>query len=183
MILASHSPRRKELLALLDLPFETDAPEVDERCSLPPQEAVAEIARRKAGRGAELHPGRIVIGSDTLVAVDGVALGKPKDEADAARMLLSLSGRTHQVYTGVCVIGPDGSCHEGVSRSDVTFLPMTDEDIRAYIATGEPMDKAGAYALQGRAARWISRVDGCPSGVIGLPIALTAQLLDQAMTN
>ena len=84
MILASHSPRRKELLALLDLPFETDAPEVDERCSLPPQEAVAEIARRKAGRGAELHPGRIVIGSDTLVAVDGVALGKPKDEADAA---------------------------------------------------------------------------------------------------
>ena len=83
----------------------------------------------------------------------------------------------------MCVIGTDGGGHEGVSRSDVTFLPMTDENIRAYIATGEPMDKAGAYALQGRAARWISRVDGCPSGVIGLPVALTAQLLDQAMTN
>ena len=182
LILASRSPRRRELLALLDLPFETDAPEVDEHCSLPPDAAVAEIARRKARRGAELHPGRIVIGSDTLVAVDGRALGKPEDPEDAARMLRSLSGRTHQVYTGVCVIGP-GGCREGVSRSDVTFLPMTEEDIRAYIATGEPMDKAGAYALQGRASRWIDRVDGSPSGVIGLPVALTARLLNEVITG
>lgn len=177
LILASGSPRRRELLTLAGYTFTIDAPEVDETTDLGAKAAVEALCRRKALAGAALHPGRIVLAADTLVAMDDMPLGKPVDEADAFRMLRALSGRWHQVYTGVCAVAADGSVYSGVDASDVRFGEMTDEEIRAYIATGEPMDKAGAYALQGRAGLWIEEVRGTPSGVIGLPLPLTRRLL------
>ena len=178
LILASASPRRRELLALTGLPFTVDAPEIDETCDLPPREAVAEISRRKALAGAAAHPGCVILAADTLVAVDDIALGKPRDEEDAARMLRLLSGRWHQVYTGVCAIAPDGSLHSAVDATDVRFADMPEEAIRRYIATGEPLDKAGAYAVQGIAGLWIEELRGSHTNVIGLPLALTRRLLE-----
>ena len=178
LILASASPRRRELLALTGLPFTVDAPEVDETCELAPREAVQEISRRKALAGAALHPGQVVLAADTLVAVDDTALGKPRDEADAARMLRLLSGRWHQVYTGVCAVAPDGTLHSAVDATDVRFTQMPEEAIRRYIASGEPMDKAGAYAVQGIAGLWIEELRGSHTNVIGLPLALTRRLLE-----
>ena len=178
LILASASPRRRELLSLTGLPFTVDAPEVDESCALPPREAVAEISRRKAMAGAAAHPGCVVLAADTLVAVDDVALGKPHDEADAARMLRLLSGRWHQVYTGVCAVSADGAVHSAVDATDVRFAAMPEEAIRRYIATGEPSDKAGAYAVQGIAGLWIEELRGSHTNVIGLPLALTRRLLE-----
>ena len=180
LILASSSPRRAELLERAGIPFETDAPLVDESCSLPAEEAVAELSRRKALAAAAAHPGRFILASDTLVAQDGVSLGKPLDEADAARMLRALSGRTHHVYTGVTVVSPSGEIRTETDISAVTFDPLTDREIADYVSTGEPMDKAGAYAVQGRAALFISRLDGCFSGVMGLPLYLVRRLLRDA---
>ena len=177
LILASASPRRSELLRLLGIPFTVDAPEVDEQTDLGAREAVQLLSRRKALAGAALHPDCVVLAADTLVALEDVPLGKPRDEDDAFRMLRCLSGREHHVYTGVCCAAPDGSLHAGLDTSLVRFSPMSDAEIRAYIATGEPMDKAGAYALQGGAAAWIEEVRGTPSGVIGLPLPLTRRLL------
>lgn len=177
LILASGSPRRKELLALTGLPFIIDAPEVDEHTDLGARDAVLELSRRKALAAAALHPGKVVLGSDTLVAIDDEPLGKPVDEEDAFHMLRRLSGRWHQVYTGVTCVAADGSIYSGVDASNVLFADMTDDEIRTYIATGEPMDKAGAYALQGIAGMWIEAVEGTPSSVIGLPVMLTRQLL------
>lgn len=177
LILASASPRRRELLALIGLPFTVDAPEVDETCDLPPKEAVLALSRRKALAAAKLHPGQVVLAADTLVAVDNIALGKPTDESDAFRMLKMLSGRGHQVYTGVCCVDCEGTLHEGVDETHVHFCPMTDEEILAYIATKEPNDKAGSYAVQGIAGQWIDRLEGSHTNVIGLPLSLTRQLL------
>ena len=177
LILASQSPRRRELLALTGLSFDTDVPDVDETCDLPAGEAVAALSLKKATAVAAAHPGRIVLAADTLVSVDGRALGKPRDEADAFRMLRMLSGRWHEVYTGVTVIDAAGRVHAGVDESGVHFTEMTDEDIRAYIATGEPTDKAGAYAVQGIAGLWIDAVRGSSSNIIGLPLCLTRTLL------
>lgn len=179
LILASGSPRRRELLGLTGIDFTIDVPEVDETCNLPAREAVAELCVRKARAAYAMHPGCIVLAADTLVSIDDIPLGKPADEADAFRMLASLRGRWHQVYTGVAVISADGTLHQGVDGSDVHFVHMTDDEIRRYIATGEPMDKAGAYALQGAAGLWIDQVRGSFSGVIGLPMELTRQLLNQ----
>lgn len=178
LILASASPRRRELLSLTGLPFTVDAPDVDETCSLPPREAVVELSRRKAIAAAALHPGCAVLAADTLVAVDDEALGKPHDEADAFRMLRALSGRWHQVYTGVTVIGADGVIRSEADATDVHFEPMSDEAIRRYIATSEPADKAGAYAVQGIAGMWIDQLRGSHTNVIGLPLALTRRLLE-----
>ena len=177
LILASASPRRRELLGLTGLPFLIDAPDVDESCSLPPREAVKELSRRKALAAAARHPGKVILASDTLVAVDDVPLGKPADEADAFRMLRSLSDRWHQVYTGVSVVDAQGHVHSAVDGTDVHFCEMSDEDIRRYIATGEPMDKAGAYAVQGAAGLWIDKLKGSHTNVIGLPLSLTRELL------
>ena len=177
LILASASPRRRELLALLGIPFTVAAVDADETTSLGAREAVAELSRRKALAGAAAHPGCVVLAADTLVALDNVPFGKPRDEADAFRMLRCLSGREHQVYTGVSCVAPDGAFHSGVDTSTVRFCAMSDAEIRAYIASGEPMDKAGAYALQGLAGAWIESVSGTPSGVIGLPLPLTRKLL------
>ena len=180
LVLASASPRRRELLTLLGVPFVVDAPDVDEHCVLTASAAVQEISRRKAKAGAVAHPGQAVLAADTLVTLDGHPLGKPSNEEDAFRMLSSLSGRWHHVYTGVCVVSAQGELFSGMDDSMVRFAAMSDAEIRAYIATGEPMDKAGAYALQGIAAQFVEQVQGVPSGIIGLPLPLTRRLLCQA---
>ena len=180
LILASASPRRRELMALTGLAFTIDAPDVDESCTLPPREAVKELSRRKALAAAQLHPGCVILAADTLVSVDDTALGKPHDAEDAFHMLKSLSGRWHQVYTGVTVIAADGAVLSETDGTDVHFEAMSDEAIRRYIATGEPMDKAGAYAVQGIAGLWIDELKGSHTNVIGLPMALTRRLLEQA---
>lgn len=179
LVLASASPRRRELLTLAGILFTIDAPEVDESCTLGAKDAVAELSRRKALAAARKHPGCVILASDTLVAVDDAPLGKPRDEADAFRMLRLLAGRWHQVYTGVCVIAADGSVHQDVAATDVRFGDMRDEEIRAYIRTGEPLDKAGSYALQGAAGLWVEEIRGSASNVIGLPLTLTRRLLEQ----
>ncbi len=179
LILASASPRRRELLALTGLPFTVDAPDVDESCDLSPRQAVKELSRRKALAAAKLHPGCVILAADTLVSVDEKALGKPQDAEDAFRMLHSLSGRWHQVYTGVSVVDRDGTLHCEADVTDVHFEEMSDEALRRYIATGEPMDKAGAYAVQGIAGLWINELRGSHTNVIGLPMALTRRLLER----
>lgn len=180
LILASSSPRRRELLTVAGIPFEVDAPDADESSDLGARETVLLLSERKARAAKALHPDRCILAADTLVAIDNMPLGKPSDREDAARMLRLLSNRTHQVYTGVCVISEDGRVFKDVDSSDVTFAALTEEDIRRYIDSGEPMDKAGAYALQGKASLWISEVRGSYSGVIGLPLFLTGRLLSLA---
>ncbi len=171
IILASQSPRRREICAQLGIPF-TVCPATSEAPfdpTLSPEDAVKEIARSKAEEIAAAHPGHAVLGSDTVVAVDGVILGKPKDEADAAAMLRLLSGRSHQVLTGVWVVDEDGTGDGFTSVAAGTFANLSEEDITAYIATGEPMDKAGAYGVQGIGARYIEGITGDFYTVMGLP--------------
>lgn len=178
LLLASASPRRREILALLDIPFDVcparreSAPD-----GLPPAERVLALARCKAEEVAAAHPDRLVVGADTMVVLDGRALGKPRDEAEAVEMLLSLQGKTHQVMTGVWVCSPDK--HGGfVDAAEVTFYPMTREEAAAYAATGEPLDKAGAYGIQGRGMRFIQGIRGDFYTVMGLPGARLARFLD-----
>ncbi len=180
LILASSSPRRRELLANAGIPFLVDAPDVEESCTLPAREAVAELSCRKAAAASALHPGCFVLAADTLVCSGENVLGKPHDPEDAKRMLRLLSGRTHQVYTGVTVISPDGSVRTDTDASGVTFDPLTEEMISAYVDSGEPLDKAGAYGIQGRASLFVSRLEGCFSGVMGLPMYLVRRLLAQS---
>lgn len=179
LILASASPRRRELLSMTGIAFSVEAPQVDESCTLPAREAVQELSRRKALAVKDKHPDKVILASDTLVAVDGVPLGKPGSREEAAHMLRMLSGRWHQVYTGVCAISEKGEMFSDVDATEVRFSEMTEEEISAYIATGEPMDKAGAYAVQGIAGLWIEELRGSASNVIGLPLTLTRRLLDQ----
>lgn len=180
LILASRSPRRCELLSRLGIPFDTDAPDVDETCSLPAPEAVQKLSYRKAAAAARVHPGCWILGADTLVSLKGRVLGKPSDESEAAEMLKMLSGCTHQVCTGVTVISPDGNTFTAMDSTDVTFDLITEEEILSYVCSREPMDKAGAYALQGRAASWVSRLNGSDTSVIGLPLYLVRRLLIRA---
>ncbi|MBR2661323.1 MAG: Maf family protein [Clostridiales bacterium] len=177
LILASRSPRRCELLSRLGLSFETDAPDVDESCSLPAEEAVQQLSLRKASAAASAHPGCWILGADTLVSLDGQSLGKPADEKDAFRMLRMLSGHTHQVCTGVTVISPSGDILTGFDCTDVTFDLLDDSEIESYVRSGEPMDKAGAYALQGKAGSWVTRINGSDTSVIGLPLYLVRRML------
>ncbi len=180
LILASASPRRRELLGSLGISFEICPADVDEHIDLPADKAVFSLSRRKADAARQLHPSRWILAADTLVSADGRILGKPADREEACRMLRFLSGRTHQVYTGVTVISPDGRSFTEVDASDVTFDRIGEDEIRSYVDSGEPMDKAGAYAIQGGAAKWISRLEGSPSGVIGLPLCLVRKLLREA---
>ena len=180
LILASRSPRRCELLSRLGLSFVTDAPDVDEECSLPAPEAVRELSVRKAAAAFRFHPDCWILGADTLVSIHGYSLGKPANESEAVEMLRMLSGNTHQVCTGVTVIKPDGKKLTEVDCTDVTFDRISEEEILSYVHSGEPMDKAGAYALQGRAGAWVSRLNGSDSSVIGLPLYLVRRLLIQA---
>ena len=183
VILASKSPRRRELLTGMGIPFTVVTREVDETYPpmMHPHDAVRFLAEKKARavadkRAAEKARKAVIIASDTLVEVDGVPLGKPTDAEDAARMLRLLSGRHHNVHTGVCVIFGKQML-SAVDTTDVFFLPLDDGDIRDYIASGEPMDKAGAYAIQGIGGKFVSHVNGHTDTVIGLPCELLEELL------
>ena len=195
IILASASPRRKELLEQIGLEFEICPAKGEEVITKTiPQEVVMELSKQKAEEVAclvttynENHkeittPSDIlIIGADTVVAYDGQILGKPKDEEDAKRMLSMLSGNTHSVYTGVtlCLIDKSGRVGEIVfyEKTDVTMFSITQEEIERYVATGEPMDKAGSYAIQGKSAIFIEKIEGDYNNVVGLPITRIYQKL------
>lgn len=218
LILASSSPRRRELLAQAGYAFEVRPAHINEdlrpgedaigyvvRLAREKAEAVYSREQRDAG-AEERNSGVVVLGADTTVEVDGEILAKPENAEDAARMLRLLSGRTHRVITGVAVVTPlgvqvaaDHPMDEDLSMgtpekrstrnwntqvaaevTGVKFLTLSDAEIAGYIASGEPMDKAGAYGIQGRAARWIPRVQGCYFNVVGLPLALVSTMLDAA---
>ena len=181
LILASGSPRRSEILRDAGFQFEVRPSSANED-PLPgesPEAMVTRLAQEKALQVAtDAPPGSIVIGADTTVVVDTEILAKPIDAADAARMLRRLSGRTHCVLTGVCLAeAPARVAASGCERTEVRFRELSDADIRDYVASGEPFDKAGAYAIQGRASRFVTRIDGCYFNVVGLPVALVDKLL------
>ena len=180
LILASGSPRRRKLLAKLGYAFEICISDVDEHVDCPADEAVAVLARRKAEAAAAACKEGLIIASDTLVALEGRALGKPVDEDDARRMLESLSGREHEVFTGVCLLdAATGRRMSAVERTGVRFRPLSAEEIDAYIATGEPMDKAGAYGIQGGAGKFVEALDGSFENVMGFPVDDVAELLSR----
>ena len=183
LILASASPRRKELLELLNIPFSIVVSDVDESVSehLTPKEVVMELSRRKARAVFEQVKEGIVIGSDTIVVVDGEILNKPVDSIDARRMLRKLSGNTHSVFTGVTFINEEKE-HTFYEETIVTFWELSDADICAYIETKEPFDKAGAYGIQGFGATLVKKVEGEYATVVGLPIARLKQELRQFTT-
>jgi septum formation protein len=183
-ILASASPRRQELLRNAGITFEVlPADIVEEPFPLEGARQCAErLAREKAVAVARQRPNDCVLGADTVVTIDDEILGKPKDAADAKRMLRMLSGRCHQVVTGVCLVVGDKSRDEPEVSSEttlVTMMKMDDREIDDYVFTGEPMDKAGAYAIQGIASRWISRIEGDYCNVVGLPVARVFGMLRQ----
>lgn len=178
LVLASGSPRRRELLTKMGYTYEIMKPDVDENVSGHARDIVLTLAERKARVCAAVLENAVVIASDTLVSLEGKPLGKPVDKADAHAMLRSLSGRRHEVYTGVCVM--DTATGEALVREDCTgvcFRDLTDDEIDAYIATGEPMDKAGAYAIQGGAAAFTERLEGSFDNVVGFPTALVGEML------
>ncbi len=182
IVLASGSPRRKDILREMGIEFSVEPSryEEDNGQDLSPKELVEKQARGKAAEvAARLRPPVPVLGADTIVVLDGDILGKPRDEADAARMLSALSGRTHEVWTGVAVVFED-KVKIGAARTEVSFHEISSAEISAYIETGEPMDKAGAYALQGIGGQFVREVRGSRSNVIGLPKRLTATLLKEA---
>ena len=184
LILASASPRRSELLRNAGIVFEVQPADVAE-VPLPGElaQALAErLAREKAMAIVRSRPTDVVLGADTVVVVDGEILGKPADAADAARMLRLLSGREHQVITGVCLV-VSGQCSVASETTSVTMSEISEKVIAEYVATGEPMDKAGAYAIQGIASRWIPRIEGDYSNVVGLPVALVWRMLQQAQAT
>jgi len=199
LVLASASPRRRELLTQIGLSFQVHPANIpeDPYPDEDPTAYVTRLAREKAQavfaeitgapslasgttestkQGLDDRSPQVVLGADTTVTLDNLILGKPENPADAARMLRLLSGRTHRVITGVALVTPH-SVQSAASVTSVTFLPLTEAEITAYVATGEPMDKAGAYAIQGRAARWIPRIEGCYFNVVGLPLSLVSTLL------
>ena len=180
LILASGSPRRRELLSLMGYTFEIIVPDVDENVSGHARDIVGILSQRKAQAVADSVDHGLVIASDTLVSLDGVPLGKPEDEADAHRMLSSLSGRTHEVFTGVTII--DSASKKSLTevvRTGVSFRELSSAEIDAYIAGGEPMDKAGAYAIQGGASKFVDGLDGSFENVVGFPVAEIQQMINQ----
>jgi septum formation protein len=192
LVLASASPRRQELLRNAGISFTVQPADIDET-PLPGESArdcAERLAREKALAVWRVRPQDTVLGADTIVVVDSTILGKPTDAGDAAHMLRLLSARTHQVITGVCLVGPGTSGQRPAKNcpddpqvkiaSETTLVTMSeisDDEILAYVATGEPMDKAGAYAIQGMASRWIPRIEGDYSNVVGLPVALVYRML------
>jgi septum formation protein len=186
LVLASASPRRRELLAQAGFSFTVHPADVPED-PLPGEDPIAYVTRlarekaevvfREVSSKESAPPQVVVLGADTTVTLDNQILAKPEDPADAARMLRLLSGRTHHVITGVALVAPQ-STQVAAEVTAVRFLSLSDQEIESYVATGEPMDKAGAYAIQGRAARWIPRIEGCYFNVVGLPLALVTALLE-----
>jgi len=195
LVLASASPRRRELLSQAGFSFEVHPTQIPED-PIPGENPVAYVTRlarekaeavyaeiTKAAASEQRASAALqVLGADTTVTLDDQILGKPADSADAARMLRLLSGRTHRVITGVALVTAN-STEVASETTTVQFLALSDEEIAAYIATGEPMDKAGAYAIQGHAARWIPRIDGDYFNVVGLPIALVSALLEARISG
>jgi septum formation protein len=185
LILASASPRRRELLAQAGYDFDVQASSVSES-RLPQEDAIrfaTRLAREKAEEVFAQQQPAIVLGADTVVVCDGEVMGKPADPADAERMLLLLAGRTHQVVTGVAVVwraGARPAVEVAAELTQVTMQTLSAEEVSRYVASGEPMDKAGAYAIQGYAGRWIPRISGCYFNVVGLPLALVSSLLEAA---
>jgi septum formation protein len=164
----------------MGVPFRVVVSDVDEGMEGPPQALVVTLAQRKAQAVAARCPGDLVLAADTVVACGDAVLGKPRDEEDAARMLALLAGRWHDVYTGLCAIDAAiGRQETALDRTRVRFLPLTARDIAGYVATGEPMGKAGAYAIQGRAGMYVQAIEGSPSNVMGLPMAAARQLLQK----
>ena len=179
LILASGSPRRRELLDLMGLTYTVETPDVDESFSGRPSETVMEISRRKAAAVAARHSDSIIIAADTLVFADG-ALGKPHTPERAKEMLRSLAGNWHHVYTGITVINTrSGRVLRNVDKTRVHLVPMTEQEIDAYVATGEPLDKAGAYGIQGMGGMFVDRIDGSYSNVVGLPMSMLRIMLAQ----
>jgi septum formation protein len=178
LILASSSPRRAELLRAAGIPFEVFPVEVDETPARlePPGEHVRRLAREKADAGFAQHPTAVVLAADTIVLISGEMLGKPRDAKDAIRMLRVLSGREHEVLTGVAIVSSRNNAVE-VARTRVWVTPLTDQEIVDYVATGEPLDKAGAYGIQGLGSKFIDRIQGSYSNVVGLPVSLVYRLL------
>ncbi len=177
LVLASASPRRRQLLEMLHIPLLVQVANVQE---IPlPREDPRAYTRRLARDKARAVPGHLVLGADTTVVLDDQLLEKPVDAADALRMLLSLQGRTHTVVTAVCLIA-EGTERIAIDETRVTFRACTEEYLRAYVATGEPLDKAGSYGIQGWGAALVERIDGDFFGVMGLPLRLVLQLLDEA---
>ena len=176
IILASGSPRRRELLAQIGIKTEVIPSYADENTDIAdPEKRVEELARRKCVEVARDIPSGIFLGADTVVSVDGEILGKPADAQEAAAMLRRISGRTHQVYTGVALMQKEAGniIRKGVfsEKTDVTVAELDEYDIEEYIASGEPMDKAGAYGIQGIFAKYVTRIDGEYSNVVGLPLS------------
>lgn len=181
VILASASPRRKELLRLVIDEFDVIPSDIEEIAHGTPAQQVKKLAYDKAADVAAAYPDALVIGADTLVFLGREPLGKPKDEDDAHRMLKRLAGRTHRVLTGVCVICGDKKL-TAAERTHVRFAPLTDAEIEAYIRTSEPMDKAGAYGIQGQFAKHIAGLRGCYFNVVGLPLNLLYNMIKQITT-
>jgi septum formation protein len=203
LVLASASPRRQELLRNAGISFVVQPADVDETplAGESARDCAERLARDKALKVWRERPRDQVLGADTVVVVEGEILGKPVDAADAARMLRMLSGREHRVITGVCLVTPAVSCQSPVAGEEskhardeqlkprelrtasettlVTMSVISEEEIREYVAGGEPMDKAGAYAIQGMASRWIPRIEGDYSNVVGLPVALVYRMLQE----
>jgi septum formation protein len=187
LVLASASPRRQELLRNAGIPFTVQPADIDES-PLPselPRAYAERLAREKALTVSRNWPTATVMGADTIVVIDEAILGKPRDAEDAMRMLRMLSGRVHEVLTGVCIVRPiarpgvagDPQVTTASETTRVTFGELSEEEISIYVASGEPMDKAGAYAIQGMASRWIPRIEGDYSNVVGLPVALVYEML------
>ena len=191
LVLASASQRRHQLLRNAGIPFEVQPADIDETplAGESPRDCAQRLAREKALAVAEGHPHQCVLGADTIVVIDETILGKPRDENDAASMLRLLAGRTHAVITGVSLVLRTAAANAEPLRTGnrelrtasettlVTMCDLSDAEIREYIATGEPMDKAGAYAIQGLASRWIPRIEGDYSNVVGLPVARVHRML------
>jgi septum formation protein len=204
LVLASASPRRQELLRNAGIPFTVQPADIDETplANEAPRDCAERLAREKALAVWRTRPQDLVLGADTIVVVDEIILGKPVDAADAVHMLRMLSGRVHKVITGVCLVKAVASdqlpvASKAASHSDerlktedgeqriasettlVTVSELSEDEIRAYVGTGEPMDKAGAYAIQGMASQWIPRIEGDYTNVVGLPIALVYRMLNE----
>jgi septum formation protein len=183
-LLASSSPRRRELLRHAGFDFEVCPSHIVEEIQRgeQPEEFARRAAREKALHvAASSPPGSFVLGADTVVVIEGEVLGKPSDPQDAARMLRLLSGRTHQVHTGICLVrAPDEIEALKHETTLVTFRELDEEEIRSYVESGEPLGKAGAYAVQGLASKFVTRISGCYSNVVGLPVALVYEILKKA---
>lgn len=179
LVLASASVRRQELLRAMGIEYQVCPAHIPEERKLgePAIAYASRLAREKAEKVAGQFPRQFILGADTIVVVDEEVLGKPRDQQDAARMLSLISGRCHQVTTAVSLIAPGKSADTRSLTSEVCFRPLREDEIQEYVAGGEPMDKAGAYAIQGGARRWVVRLEGDYSNVVGLPVSLVSEML------